>query len=466
MQNIMTLRDPPPPDPAHPEYQYDTFFSCLAYHVEGAFERRIHVRDRLLCHLGSIVFDKRYERSYDVVETGRSCGASILKRRLFNEQSRKQILAHPAVQSIIARRGAYTGCNTDERGGQRLGSTPAQWARCPKAFSWAISQFVEENLGYVPSAPRNGTRGPQHKCTTTTCFDTFLYLAIDLYPKWRPVVWTCPNGGAAAAAGDWTDKVGIRSMEYLPNFHGLAGDPITLDDQWYNNAHPIYMFYDGDTRRFRLLLPSSSPSCMQSPPLFQLRRTNATKTDNVTVGYFCPPNNNHNTTTTTSEDATRNRIHAFQLDSTHIDTKCFYMVYPADIRHRSFRVSQNERLFIYVVRPSQSFQEEWNSERHNRLWQAPGRPSGRDSPFNATGDCDAEGTLPHQDDNGHVEQVAHVLLYKSHEGRTGVWPIFSIAKDTCEIVVIVARDRSAADAILQDERPHQPLMGAAPLKGT
>lgn len=468
-QQALVIRPLPPPDPEHPEYLYDTFFSCLAHHVAGDSSKRIDVRDRLLCHLGAIIFDKRYIRGFDVVDTALNSreGAKILERRLASDTVAQRILGHYAVRIIISHWGAYVGCTMDAQGGAKVQNDPVRWKADPHAFARCIGKFVDDNLGDIPSAPRRGV--PHHLKTQTTCVDAFLYLALDKYPDWRPIVYKAPRYGHRKPHDT------VEPVEYRPDFGQIRGDGVQLYREWCNKAHPIYMFYDGTTKRYHLLRPVGIATSLvdldqdapvplltaamrraQRPPgaLFALSKSSKDRRKTKDVGYFVPP-----THAQCTGDAVH-RIHTLALEPFQVSTKRFYSVIPAKRGGSAFQIDKPNRIYIYVVRPAQTVQQEWHAERVNALWQSSGSlvPLGGGL---AMPPDDAIGT-PHSNESHEPPkwppQTTHVIQYRSHEGRTGIWPSFTLLKDVSEILVVVARDEREAVASLRRERPRQPLV--------
>lgn len=442
----------PPPDPEHPQHVYDTFFSCMAFHVAHNVKYRKDVRDRLLCHLGAIVFDHRYVRGYDVVDTALNTdeGEKILERRLRNPKEAQSIVDHYAMRILISKCGAYVGCTEDALGGSRLGRDPDNWIRQPDAFARAVGRFVEDNLGDIPSAPRRGVA--HHLKTQTTCVDVFLYLALDLYPDWRPIVYK------SQYVADEQQYV-VSPVEYRPDFSHIRGDAVALYQEWCNNAQPIYMFYDGRTKRYHLLrtMRATAPGV-----LFALR-CRSDKRDNVLeVGTFSPP------TSDALVGVARDAIHTLALQGFQIHSKRFYSINPANKNDDAFQIPANQRLFVYTVRPAQVVQQEWHMERLNTLWQAPGSTHSQLAiPLEDAVDAPAStASMPIPQ---WPPETTHVIEYKSHEARTGVAPIFTLTKDVQELLVVVARDQQEAVAALRRHRPRQPLVsmecnGVVPLE--
>lgn len=453
--HTLMLKELPATDPDHPQYVYDTFFMCMAYYIKGDPHRRRDVRDELICLLGAIVFGQSYIRGHDVVDTAlRGNGPRLLRKRLHNTCTRQYIMNHYAVRVIVHHAGAYVGCNQDPKGGQRLGQDPSAWSANPDAFSYAIGRFVDDNLGDIPSAPRRGI--PLHQAVKTTCYAVFMHLATQQYTGWRPVVWSAQNNGS---------QYRVACTEYRPDFTRIATeDSAALAQDWYNSAQPLYMFYNGHTKRFKLLCPLPTGDMHQEDvpagAVFRLRKSSKNRRKNTHVGFFTPPS------IPIGRHETPDPLHSIQIEPFQIDPHIVYMIHPANMRDKAFQIPVKSRVYGYVRRPAESVANQAYKERLKYLWELPG-PQG--SQLAIEDDLDSIiGPLQRikPEDLAHQQLqnppwpagTEHVFMYRAHEARTGLWPAFQLDKDTCEMVIVLATNDKEAENILQRARPHQPLI--------
>ena len=429
----------PPPDPDHPKRIYDTFFASVASIVEQHANKRVLVRDRLICHLGSIVFGIRFERGNDVYQMASSArGRNALVKRLNHAPTADRLFAHYAIKTLIKHRGAYIGCHADARGGKTLGTRSRTWRKHPHAMAHAVSRFVWDNLGDIPSATRQG-RAPIHKHTRTTCVDVFLYLLVDLYPAWRPMLYRRHE--------TWT--------EFCPNFNlYTSNDTVRLRDNWRNNASPLYLHHDA-RGQFCIMQPSaahchhdpgglasssssSSALSLARTKRFRLRRYDPGTHTNVRQPCFDRVPNN-------------TRVYALDTADLTLSDACIYMVTPAKDSQRAFDVSANERLFIYAMRPTQSVWQHYQTHCIEYRWQAPGKASLDNDKTPLNNDNERPDWLPR-------DGSTHVFIYTSHESRTGIWPTFKLVPDTTRLVIVIADTRDAAEKQLHQYNPDTPLI--------
>lgn len=443
--------------------EYDTFFACLAHHVKGSWKERVLVRDALLCHLGALVFNQRFERANDVVDVAMDCerGAVKLKAILSNGPQCDTLFSHGAIKTLIQRAGAYHGCVKDPRGGGLLKNDIQRWKTYPAAFAYVIGCFVRDNIGTVPSAPPTPRRRKtEQQRTVTTCVNVFLHLALDVYPGWRPMLWRYDSLSERVTLQTDSHKTEQCPIPFVP--HHLCRCRPSEIDEWHNSVKPLYMFYNNVKKRFALLeLIDVMHNPNQPPPnaLFQLRKGNAIKRKNKHVSFLLPHAQNHT------------HVHRlnFHVNEPHarikIARKYFYSLHSAQLSDATFRIERDHILYIYAMRPTQGVLDEYKQQRLDRLWDLPmdngasGRGVNDKGTFGAGGDDDVSNLEAPE----WARDTTHVMVYKSHEARTGLWPCFMLDDDTIELVVVVAIDKSQARALLQQCYPKQPY---APLYDT
>ena len=206
------------------------------------------------------------------------------------------------------------------------------------------------------------------------------------------------------------------------------------------------MFYNNLKKRFVLLELIDAMHNPNKPPpnaLFQLRKGNAVKRSNEHVSFLLPHAQNHT------------HVHRlnFHVNEPHarikISRKYFYSLHSAQLGDATFRIERDCVLYIYAMRRTQCVLDEYKQQRLDRLWDLQTTSGG----ISNNADDDNALSVPEW-----ARDTTHVMVYKSHEARTGLWPCFMLDADTTELVVVIAKDKEQARARLTQCYPKHPYV--------